>query len=161
MDMIAAWCGFVGAWVLVAGPVYQGTVEMSGVTRVRSAVRTQAQDVAHPERVSPWWWLLPPVAYVMTHRKESAWQQQVMASLTPEQRTEFLALSNKGAGWFMVGSGAMLIGFKEAVELVEILHWPPPTALALVLLAAGAALGYTVYRVHLTQQTLHVSETHH
>ncbi|MGZ4515932.1 MAG: hypothetical protein ACXVX5_14775 [Mycobacterium sp.] len=120
---------FLGAWVLVAGPMYQGAVEMSGVNAVRSAIRSRANAIAHLERVSLWWWLLPPVAYVMTNRKENAWRQQVMASLTQDQRAEFLSYSNKGAGWFMVGAGAVLIGIKEAAELVEVLGWPHLTAI--------------------------------
>jgi hypothetical protein len=50
----------------------------------------------------------------MTSRNESVWQQQVLAYLTPEQRAEFMSYSNKGAGWFVVGAGAALIGIKEA-----------------------------------------------
>ena len=77
MDMITTWCGFVGSWVLVAGPIYQGAVELSEMNVDMSAIRSQAKTIPPPERVSPWWWLLPPVAYVMTSRKQSAWRRQV------------------------------------------------------------------------------------
>ena len=97
---------FLGAWVLVACPMYQGAVEMSGVNAVRSAIRSRANAIAHLERVSLW--LLPPVAYVMTNRKENAWRQQVMASLTQDQRAEFLSYSNKGAGRQRGGSPVLL-----------------------------------------------------
>ncbi|MET9486754.1 hypothetical protein [Nocardia sp. NPDC006630] len=69
-------------------------------------------------------WVLPPIAYVLTRRNESAWQQRVMESLTPQQRTQFVTYSNKAAGWFVVGGGAALIGIKEAAELVKVLDWP-------------------------------------
>ena len=86
--------------------MYQGAVEMSGVNAVRSAIRSRANAIAHLERVSLW--LLPPVAYVMTNRKENAWRQQVMASLTQDQRAEFLSYSNKGAGRQRGGSPVLL-----------------------------------------------------
>lgn len=76
----------------------------------------------------------------------------MLASLTPEQRHEFLSYSNKGAGWFVVG--ASLIGVKEAAELVHVLDWPSPITIPLVALAAAVALSFTVLRMRLTQRAL-------
>lgn len=159
MHVITAWCGFLGAWVLVAGPVYQGAVELGEIEVDREAIRSQADTTARPQRISPWWWLLPPVAYVKVTRIQSAWRDQVMASLTPEQRVQFLTYSNKAAGWFIVGAGAALIGIQQAAELVETLDWPGLVTIPLVVAAAAAALAYTVRRMHLTQRALHVGET--
>lgn len=106
------------------------------------------------QRISPWWWLLPPVAYVLTRRSESAWQRRVLESLTARQRAEFVAYSNKASGWFVVGGGAALIGVKEAVELVETLEWPEPIAFVLIAAAAAIALAFTVRRMHLTDRVL-------
>jgi hypothetical protein len=64
MHLITAWCGFVGAWVLVAGPVYQGAIELGEVEVDREAIRSQADATGRPARISPWWWPLPPVAYL-------------------------------------------------------------------------------------------------
>jgi hypothetical protein len=159
MHLITAWCGFIGAWVLVAGPVYQGAVELGEVEVDREAIRSQADAVARPGRVSPWWWLLPPVAYVRTTRIQNLWRQQVMASMTAEQRIQFLTYSNKAAGWFIVGGGAALIGVQQAAELVETLGWPELVTIPLVAAAATTALAYTVRRMHLTQRALHVGES--
>ncbi len=158
MHLITAWCGFAGAWVLVAGPVYQGALELGEVEVDREAIRSQAGSTAKPQRISPWWWLLPPAAYVKTTRIQTAWRQQVMASLTAEQRTQFLTYSNKAAGWFIVGAGAALIGVQQAIELVETLEWNGLVTIPLVAAAAAAALAYTVRRLHLTQQALHAGE---
>lgn len=155
MEVLAAWCGFLGAWVLVAGPMYQGAVELGELGRGTAQIRTQMNAIPHP-RVSPWWWLLPPVAYVLTRRSESAWQQHVLESLTPQQRTEFVTYSNKAAGWFVVGGGAALIGVKEAVELVETLEWPTPVTFVLIVAAAAVALVFTVRRMQLTDRVLHI-----
>ena len=70
MTEVIAWVTFAGAWLLVAGPLYQGSVELDeldvdreGIEGIKaSAVRT-AQG-----RPSAWWWLLPPVMYVL-HRR--------------------------------------------------------------------------------------------
>ena len=101
MHWITAWCGFLGAWVLVAGPVYQGAVELAEVEVDRQAIRSQAETVARPGHFSPWWWLVPPVAYVKSSRIQNVWQQQVMASLThtrlcPASRWTQSGMANRG-----------------------------------------------------------------
>jgi hypothetical protein len=159
MHFITAWCGFLGAWVLVTGPVYQGAAELGEIEVDRETIRSQADTTAHSERISPWWWLLPPVAYVKTTRNQNAWRYQVMASLTPEQRAQFLTYSNKATGWFIVAAGAALIGIQQAAELVETLDWPGLATIPLAAAAATAALAYTVRRMHLTQRALRVGET--
>ena len=158
MDMITAWCGFVGAWVLVAGPIYQGAIELSEMKVDMPAIQSQAQAIPPPKRVSPWWWLLPPVAYVMTSRKQSAWRQQVMASLTSQQRVQFVTYANKATGWFMVGAGAALIAIKETAELVAALDWPSLVTIPLVVLAAAVAFAFTVRRMQLSQRALHADD---
>ncbi|WP_405485591.1 hypothetical protein [Nocardia sp. NBC_00511] len=100
------------------------------------------------------WWLLPPVAYVLTQRNESAWQQRVLESLSEQQRAEYVTYSNKAAGWFVVGGGAALIGIKEAVELVDTLEWPTAITFVLIVTAAAIALAFTVRRIHLTESVL-------
>jgi hypothetical protein len=142
---------FAVCCLLFAGPVYQGAVELDEVEVDREAIRSQADAVAPSERISPWWWLLPPVAYVKTTRIQNAGRQQVMASLTPEQRVQFLTYSNKATGCFIVGGGAALIGIQQAAELVETLHWPGLVTIPFAAAAAAAALAYTVRRMHLTR----------
>lgn len=153
--LIAPACGFIGAWALVAGPVYQGAVELDEVKVDRSALMAQAAAVPLPERISPWWWLLPPVAYVLTTRRQRPWQHQVWAALDPQQREQFLTYSNKATGWFVVGAGAALIAVKETVELVEVFEWPELAAIPLALLAAVLAMAFTVHRMHRTQDAMH------
>ncbi|MEC3918347.1 hypothetical protein [Nocardia sp. CDC160] len=158
MEVVAAWCGFVGAWVLVAGPMYQGAVELGELGINTAEIRERIGGMPHP-RVSPWWWLIPPVAFVKTRRSESAWQRQVLEALSERQRVEFVTYSNKAAGWFVVGGGAALIGVKEAVELVEVMEWPGVVAVGLIVVAAAVALAFTVRRVHLTDKVLRISES--
>ena len=56
MDEVIAWATFAGAWLLVAGPLYQGSVELGeldfdreGVEGIKASAVQAAQD-----RPSPW-----------------------------------------------------------------------------------------------------------
>lgn len=144
---LVEWSGFLGAWLLVAGPLYQAAVELDeqgdqrrGLTRVSGVVGPQP-------RLSPWWWLLPPVAYVKQRRRQAAYREQVMSTLTTAELEAFVDLSSTATGWAMVAGGAFFIAVKETWELLE-LYEAPAWLLPLVLvamLALGAA--NTVVRV--------------
>lgn len=144
---VIAWSGFVGAWLLVAGPLFQAATELDeqgdhrrGLTRVSGVVES-------PPRLSPWWWLLPPVAYVKQRRRQAAYRAAVMDALTTDELEDFVELSGTATGWAMVASGAFFIAVKETWELLELYEapgWLLPLAL-LVMLALCAA--NTVVRV--------------
>jgi hypothetical protein len=51
------WATFAGAWLLVAGPLYQGSVELGELDFDRDGIQGTAAAVH-------WWWLLPPVMYM-------------------------------------------------------------------------------------------------
>ena len=90
MTEVIAWVTFAGAWLLVAGPLYQGSVELDefdvdreGIEGIKaSAVRT-AQG--RPSAWWWWWWLLPPVMYVLHRRWTTAFRQATFAQLTQTQ----------------------------------------------------------------------------
>ena len=155
VDVITAWCGFVGAWLLVAGAIYQAALDLSEVKMDSAAIRAVANTIPPATRVSPWWWLLPPVAYVKTMNRQRSWRLQIMATLTPEKRAEFLTYSNAALGWFVVGAGAALIGFQEAADVAEIMEWSSAATLPLVVAAAALGLGFTVRRMHISHLALH------
>jgi hypothetical protein len=52
------WCAFAGSWLLVAGPLHQGSIELeqegSELAEFVTAVKNQHQ----PAPINPWWWLL-------------------------------------------------------------------------------------------------------
>jgi hypothetical protein len=81
VNAVIIWAGFVGAWPLVAGPLYQGSIELveldfdrEGIGEIKASATRMTQD-----RPSAWWWLLPPVMYVLQRRWTKAFQQ-VLAS---------------------------------------------------------------------------------
>ena len=48
MNQLIAWAGFLGAWLLVAGPLYQGAIELLGAAVLNTALRMN-RDARAPE----------------------------------------------------------------------------------------------------------------
>ncbi|GAB3440487.1 hypothetical protein GCM10027517_15000 [Phycicoccus ginsengisoli] len=60
------WFGFIGAWLLFTGPVYQAKLELEAEDDASERLHALSEQVAAPPPVSPWWWLLPPVRLVLS-----------------------------------------------------------------------------------------------
>ncbi len=145
-----SWFGYIGAWLLFAGPIWQAAVELrdEGFSE-DDAVEFQnlAHAVPPPERDSAWWWLLPPVAYVLAMRRRSKWQDSLVALLPSETRARLKGFQNKATGWFIVAAGAALIGLKESSELVEHLEWPLWSLAPVIVVPFLLSVGYTAGRL--------------
>lgn len=124
MDYFIAICGFLGAWLLVAGPLLQGALELLEQEIDREKFDAATHAVAQPPRASRWWWLFPPVAFYRARQRNSAYREAVMKALPLEQREQSIAFLNKATGWFTVAGGASLLAVKETWELVEQFEWP-------------------------------------
>jgi hypothetical protein len=121
MNEVIAWVVFAGAWLLVAGPLYQGSVELGELDIDREGIegiKASAIQAARPDPSSAWWWLLPPVMYVLRRRWNKAFRQVTFAQLTETQREQFASFRHKATGWFTVATGATLLAAGE----------PAPTA---------------------------------
>ena len=114
--------GALGAWLLVAGPLYQASMELreQGLAQRRQLPET----IPHPRRISGWWWLLPPVAYWKHHSERERLRRLVLAALPATDVERMISFSTTARGWLVVAGGATLIGVKETWELVEIAGWP-------------------------------------
>ncbi|HEX3929817.1 MAG TPA: hypothetical protein VHW64_03885 [Nocardioides sp.] len=64
MEHVIAWAGSLGAWPLVAGPVYQAAIELHEEEVDRDALLATKDAVPRPRPLSGWWWLLPPIAFL-------------------------------------------------------------------------------------------------
>ena len=117
------WVGFVGAWLLFAGPVYQSALELQEEEEARTRMSTLIATVGRPFQVSPWWWLLPPVAIVKIFRSRAGYRREVERVMTDEDREMLGHYSAVARGWWYVGAGAWLIFLKEAWELAERREW--------------------------------------
>jgi hypothetical protein len=140
---LVAWCGFFGAWFLVAGPIYQAALELQEETFERDDVARAAATLPPEDAISSWWWLFPPVYYVKARARTQRRRAAVMDALTPLQREQMIGFVSKAHGWFMVALGAFLIAIKETWELREAYEWPIAVFWVLVVVAAVAAVGHT------------------
>jgi hypothetical protein len=137
VDGVIAWSGFLGAWLLVAGPVYQAYLELKEQEFERERFTAAGTGVPEPPRVSGWWWLLPPVKYLLERRRSAKWRDAMLAALPHDELENLVNFLNKARGWLYVGLGGFLIATKETWELHEHYEWPQ---YAFWLLMLGMAL---------------------
>jgi hypothetical protein len=141
MDAFLHWAGFFGAWLLVAGPLFQASIELREEAFDREAFAATMATVPPARRTSAWWWLLPPVAYILRRRRTRAMREAVLVAMSPSQRSAFVGFQNKAHGWFMVAGGAFLIALKETGELVELYELPTWVFwVAIIVLALGVLI---------------------
>jgi hypothetical protein len=147
MNQVIAWAGFLGAWLLVAGPLYQGAIELREEEVDRDALQASAAKVEKPASPSPWWWLIPPVMYLLWRRRSGAYRRAVLAQLNPEQREQFARFVNKANGWFTVAAGAALLAAEQSWNVVERYRWPGWAFWALFVVMLGASVLNTAVRM--------------
>jgi hypothetical protein len=147
VETLIAWSGFFGAWLLVAGPLYQAAIELEQEDFEREEFGRIMQSLPPPPRSSPWWWLVPPVAYLRQRRQGRAYRDLILGALTPKQVEDMIRFRNKATGWLTVGAGALLIAVKETWELVGHSEWPVWVFWALLVVMAGVAALNTSLRM--------------
>lgn len=154
MREVVAVCGALGAWLLVAGPIYQAALELGEQEFDREQLSAAFASVPPSPRVSLWWWLLPPVAYVLQARRSRAHRQAIMDVLTPEQLRQMVTFMNKANGWFVVASGAFLLAVQQTWALQDLFGWPPLAFWVMVVALSLLCVGYVIYRMLLTDRVL-------
>lgn len=124
MEQLIGWSGFVGAWALVAGPLYQASIELEEEDFEREAFSEAMEAVTAPPTVSRWWWLIPPVGYLLNRRRARHHRDLVLRAVSRDQREQLVQFSAKATGWAYVAIGAFFIALKETWELRELYGWP-------------------------------------
>lgn len=150
MEHLIAWAGFLGAWLLVAGPVYQAALELQEEEVDREALLRTKDTVPRPDPVSWWWWLLPPVAFVLQRRASGEYREAVIKAIPGEVVQQFVHFQDKAMGWLLVAAGAFLIAIKETWQLAEEQGWSELAFWLLLVLMLLVTLGYTAYRMRRT-----------
>jgi hypothetical protein len=149
IDHLGLWAGFLGAWLLVAGPLHQARVELGEEELQRDRYAAAIDEVGPPPHTSIWWWLLPPLHLWISHRRRDRWQREVWSRLPAEDFEALASFMTKARGWMLVGVGGLLIGVKETHLLVAGYEWPDwlfwllivaMTLLCVANTVAGAAL---------------------
>ena len=147
MNQVIAWAGFLGAWLLVAGPLYQGAIELHEEDIDRDGIEASAARVPRPGPPSPWWWLLPPVMYLIRRHRSDAYRRAPLAQLTQAQRELFTRFVNKATGWFTVAIGASLLAADQTWQVIERYRWPAWLFWLLILVMLGASVLNTALRM--------------
>ncbi len=125
MNEVIAWATFAGAWLLVAGPLYQGTIELRELDVDREGIQDKIGSFAAAQAPpSAWWWLVPPVMYVLRRRWNQAMRKAMKTQLTAAQREQINTFQSKASGWFTVAGGAALLAAGETWTVVRHYHWP-------------------------------------
>ncbi len=146
MPHVIAWCGFLGAWLLVAGPLDQAVREVENVDFERDAVVEAASHVEEPPEVSTWWILLPPVWFLLRWRRENEYRKRVTAVIEDRHLVAFLAVKDIVNAWAYIALGASLIAVKETWELHEAYEWAESVFWALIVLMLVVCVGGTLLR---------------
>jgi len=74
------WCGFLSAWLLVAGTLAQASRELQEGQIGRDDLARAAAMLPRPAPLSAWWPLLPPAYSWLRRRRMGAWRQAVCES---------------------------------------------------------------------------------
>lgn len=158
MDAFIHWAGFLGAWLLVAGPLFQAAIELRDEELDQEAFERVRSDVQVSPRVSRWWWLLPPVAFYKMRKRNNDFQLAALAALTLQQREQFVGFKNKATAWFTVAGGAFLIALKETWELAELYELPVWIYWVAVVVLSIVAVGNTIVRLSSSDEIIHVDD---
>jgi hypothetical protein len=133
MEHLILWCGFFGAWLLVAGPLNQATRELEEEEIEREDMMEAAKGVEPPPSVSRWWWLFPPAYFFLRHRRSDEFKRRTIAAMPDAQIEALASFRDKASAWFLVAGGAFLIAVKETWELREGYEWAEAVFWGLIL----------------------------
>jgi hypothetical protein len=145
---VIAWCGFLGAWLLVAGPLDQAVREVEDNEFERDVITEAASQVEEPPPVSGWWLLLPPIWWELRRRRESRYRHTVAEAMDDRDLLALLNFRDVLNGWAYVAAGASLIAVKETWELHESYAWPEWVFWALIVAMLLFCVGTTRLRYH-------------
>jgi hypothetical protein len=106
---IIAWCGFLGAWLLVAGPLDQAVREIEEQGFEHEKLDKAKARVEEPGPVSSWWLLLPPVWWLLRRRRDSIYRHQIGEAMDDQDLLAFLTIKDILNAWLYVAAGASLI----------------------------------------------------
>lgn len=139
VDELTAWCGFLGAWLVVVGSIHQANLELQAEEEAAERMRVLQSTVPPPPPISRWWWLLPPVRFELGRRRRTRVRQSFVDSMSDEDHELLTRYLQKATGWMFVGLGGALIAAKETEGLVLERHWPTVVFWALVAVMVALA----------------------
>lgn len=104
---------FVGIWMLYFFPLYQGALELSEPNRIIKKFQKEGKD--YP-KVSPWYWLLPPLKI----KKEKERGIRILQdSIAKKEIDQLFRYFNKAVAWFYIAVAGVLNGVVATNDLFE------------------------------------------
>ncbi len=119
MELFTQWLGFIGAWLLFAGPVYQAALELLEQDIRRDHLKIAGEKVTPPADVSVLWWFFPPIKLYLEYSRSRNYRRRYIRALPPEIIESLIGLMNKATAWVMVAGGGLAIAAKETYELCQ------------------------------------------
>lgn len=147
MPQIIAWCGFFGAWLLVAGPIHQAAIDLDDEDLEREEFARAVANVPRPAHLSRWWLLVPPVAYLLRARRNRAHRAELLDALSRTQVEQLLHFRDTASAWMFVAAGAFLIAIAETWGLRDEYRWPTWTFWTLLAMMLAVCIANTSVRV--------------
>jgi hypothetical protein len=123
METLILWVGFVGAWLLFAGPIYQAALELQDDDIEFDRIQAAGAKVPKPPRASSWLWLLLPIKLYLEFKRNKQHQRQVIMVLSKEDIEAFMSFRSKATAWLFVALGGFWIAVKETYELAHHEEW--------------------------------------
>lgn len=154
MELFFLFCGALGAWLLVAGPLYQAALELRDEDIEVDRIHAAGKNVTILPRVSAWWWLLPPVKIILERRRSHAYRRDFIRALSQQDLDALVSFINKATAWMFVAIGGFLIATKETYELCHELDVPVAWFWVIVLVMLLLSIINTVARIHRSKDML-------
>lgn len=159
METLILWLGFIGAWLLFAGPIYQAALELQDEDIEIDRIRAAGAHVEPMTDTSIWWWLLPPVKVYLEQKRRKAYQIRYIKALTPEDVEAVISLSNKATAWLFVAVGGLCIAVKETYELAQHAEWNDVVLVALIVVMFLASIMHLITRLRRTKRIVNKAKS--
>jgi hypothetical protein len=145
LSTLIAWCGFVGSWLLVFGPLDQAVRELREEEFGRETLVRVSQQVDAPPPISRRWAFVPPIYIVLLRRRSNAYRKLIAQQLSPNELEAMAHLRGVAVAWTYVAAGAFLLAVSATWVLHEAYSWPAwgfwaTVVIMVVLLAIRTAL---------------------
>lgn len=153
MELLISVIGLFGAWLLLAGSIYQAVLEL----RAHELAVERLQEVgalARTQRVSGWWWLFPPLKLYLERRRAVANKEVYFNALSVDELESLVSFLNKSTGWLCVALGGLMIATKETHQFCHDRHVGEILFVLIAGTLAGLCILFTRIRVTSSDQLL-------
>jgi len=144
MELFVDIASFCGAWLLVAGPIFQSFLELRDQDIRFDRIREVRKNMPPQPHVSNWWWLLPPIHFYLSHKYGDDYKAKYLDALDDDDVEALIDFRSKSLGWMMVAGGGLLIATKETYELLEHVAHPAWVFWVAIVVMSYVSVSFTI-----------------